>query len=36
MLEELRVSFFAQVLGTSMPVSEARITKAMDRIAEDA
>ena len=36
MLEELRVSFFAQVLGTSQPVSEARISKAMDRIAEGA
>jgi len=36
MLEELRVSFFAQVLGTSQPVSEARISKAMDRIAENA
>lgn len=32
MLEELRVSFFAQSLGTAGPVSEKRITKAMDRI----
>ena len=29
MLEELRVSFFAQVLGTSGPVSEPRIRKAL-------
>ncbi len=32
MLEELRVSFFAQTLGTAGPVSEKRIVKAMDRI----
>jgi len=32
MLEELRVSFFAQSLGTAGPVSEKRIVKAMDRI----
>jgi ATP-dependent helicase HrpA len=29
MLEELRVSFFAQVLGTPRPVSEQRIRKAL-------
>ncbi|MBA3278745.1 MAG: ATP-dependent RNA helicase HrpA [Geodermatophilaceae bacterium] len=32
MLEELRVSFFAQPLGTAGPVSEKRIVRAMDRI----
>ena len=32
MLEELRVSFFAQTLGTPYPVSEKRIRKAMDQI----
>ena len=32
MLEELRVSLFAQTLGTAGPVSEKRIVKAMDRI----
>ncbi|MDQ4036953.1 MAG: ATP-dependent RNA helicase HrpA [Actinomycetota bacterium] len=32
MLEELRVSFFAQSLGTAGPVSEKRIVRAMDRI----
>jgi ATP-dependent helicase HrpA len=30
MLEELRVSLFAQTLGTAQPVSEKRIYKAMD------
>jgi ATP-dependent helicase HrpA len=30
MIEELRVSFFAQSLGTPSPVSEKRIVKAMD------
>ncbi len=30
MLEELRVSFFAQTLGTPYPVSEKRIRRAMD------
>ncbi|GAA1986077.1 ATP-dependent RNA helicase HrpA [Kitasatospora viridis] len=30
MIEELRVSFFAQSLGTPAPVSEKRILKAMD------
>ncbi|WXK68799.1 ATP-dependent RNA helicase HrpA [Nonomuraea sp. N2-4H] len=32
MIEELRVSFFAQTLGTPTPVSEKRIAKAMDRL----
>ncbi|MFG1683365.1 ATP-dependent RNA helicase HrpA [Nonomuraea sp. NPDC049269] len=32
MIEELRVSFFAQTLGTPTPVSEKRITKAMERL----
>jgi ATP-dependent helicase HrpA len=36
MLEELRVSYFAQSLGTAGPVSEERITKALDRIAASA
>ncbi len=31
MLEELRVSLFAQQLGTAYPVSEKRIRKAMDQ-----
>ncbi len=30
MLEELRVSFFAQQLGTAYPISEKRILKALD------
>ncbi len=30
MIEELRVSFFAQSLGTPSPVSEKRILKAME------
>ncbi|MYW89891.1 ATP-dependent RNA helicase HrpA [Amycolatopsis rubida] len=30
MIEELRVSFFAQTLGTARPVSLKRITKALD------
>ncbi|WP_028846624.1 MULTISPECIES: ATP-dependent RNA helicase HrpA [Thermocrispum] len=33
MLEELRVSFFAQTLGTAYPVSEKRILRALDAIA---
>jgi ATP-dependent helicase HrpA len=33
MLEELRVSLFAQTLGTSGPVSEKRIQTALDRLA---
>jgi ATP-dependent helicase HrpA len=32
MLEELRVSLFAQTLGTPRPVSEKRIYKAMDKL----
>ncbi|HTI23307.1 MAG TPA: DUF3418 domain-containing protein, partial [Kutzneria sp.] len=30
MIEELRVSYFAQTLGTAYPISEKRIYKAMD------
>jgi ATP-dependent RNA helicase HrpA len=33
MLEELRVSFFAQQLGTAYPISEKRIQKALDQAA---
>lgn len=33
MIEELRVSFFAQSLGTPTPVSEKRILRAMDAAA---
>jgi ATP-dependent helicase HrpA len=33
MIEELRVSLFAQVLGTPGPVSEKRILAALDRLA---
>jgi len=36
MLEELRVSLFAQTLGTAHPVSEKRIYKAMDQVEEPA
>jgi ATP-dependent helicase HrpA len=32
MLEELRVSLFAQTLGTQGPVSEPRILAALDRL----
>ncbi len=32
LLEELRVSLFAQMLGTAVPVSEKRIIKAMDDV----
>ena len=32
MLEELRVSYFAQTLGTPHPVSEKRIRRAMDQL----
>jgi ATP-dependent helicase HrpA len=32
MIEELRVSLFAQLLGTSSPVSEKRIHAALDRL----
>jgi len=34
MIEELRVSLFAQTLGTAMPVSEQRIQAALNRLAE--
>jgi ATP-dependent helicase HrpA len=33
MIEELRVSLFAQSLGTPAPVSEQRILAALDRLA---
>jgi ATP-dependent helicase HrpA len=33
MVEELRVSVFAQVLGTPYPISEQRIHRAMDQLA---
>jgi ATP-dependent helicase HrpA len=33
MIEELRVSLFAQTLGTPVPVSEKRILTALDRLA---
>jgi len=36
MLEELRVSLFAQTLGTAHPVSEKRIYKAMDQVEDQA
>jgi ATP-dependent helicase HrpA len=32
MLEELRVSFFAQTLGTAYPVSEKRVIRAIDAL----
>ena len=32
MLEELRVSLFAQTLGTLIPVSENRVLAALDRL----
>jgi len=32
LIEELRVSLFAQVLGTSGPVSDKRIHAALDRL----
>ncbi|NKV57513.1 DUF3418 domain-containing protein, partial [Rhodococcus hoagii] len=31
-IEELRVSLFAQSLGTAIPVSEKRVLKAIDAI----
>jgi ATP-dependent helicase HrpA len=34
MIEELRVSLFAQVLGTPAPVSEKRIRAALDRLTD--
>ena len=33
MIEELRVSYFAQVLGTPTPISDKRIRKALDQLA---
>ncbi len=36
MIEELRVSLFAQRLGTAHPVSVPRIQKAMDAVEESA
>jgi ATP-dependent helicase HrpA len=33
MIEELRVSLFAQTLGTPVPVSEKRIYAMLDRLA---
>ncbi|AGZ43664.1 ATP-dependent RNA helicase HrpA [Actinoplanes friuliensis] len=32
MIEELRINFFAQALGTAYPVSDKRIYKAMDQL----
>ena len=32
MIEELRVSYFAQQLGTPYPISEKRIMQAIDQI----
>jgi ATP-dependent helicase HrpA len=32
MIEELRVSFFAQALGTAYPISDKRVFKAMDQL----
>jgi ATP-dependent helicase HrpA len=34
MIEELRVSFFAQTLGTAHPVSEQRILREIERLSE--
>ena len=34
MIEELRVTTFAQALGTPYPVSDKRIYRAMDDLAE--
>jgi len=33
MLEELRISLFAQAVGTSQRVSEKRVSREMDRVA---
>lgn len=33
MIEELRVSLFAQELGTAHPVSEKRVLRAIDALA---
>ena len=35
MIEELRVSLFAQSLGTPAPVSEQRIMAALDRLGRE-
>jgi ATP-dependent helicase HrpA len=32
MIEELRISYFAQTLGTAYPVSEKRLYKAIDEL----
>ncbi len=32
MIEELRVSFFAQQLGTPYPISDKRVLQAMEQI----
>jgi ATP-dependent helicase HrpA len=32
MLEELRVSYFAQALGTARPVSEQRVLRAIGQL----
>jgi ATP-dependent helicase HrpA len=32
MIEELRINFFAQSLGTAYPISDKRIYKAMDQL----
>jgi ATP-dependent helicase HrpA len=32
LLEELRVSYFAQALGTTRPVSEPRVLRALARL----
>jgi ATP-dependent helicase HrpA len=36
MIEELRISFFAQTLGTPQPVSVKRIHRAMDDVQDAA
>jgi ATP-dependent helicase HrpA len=33
LIEELRVSYFAQTLGTPQPVSEKRVLRAIDQLA---
>jgi ATP-dependent helicase HrpA len=32
MIEELRISFFAQTLGTAYPVSEKRVYRAIESL----
>ena len=32
MLEELRVNFFAQPIGTAYPISEERIVRALEQV----